>query len=142
VTLRLGAAVLLGLVIALPAGAADAPAGGDAPAGKRVGPPDVPPVRIGPVRYETLPWGRERGLAQNGGYIAAIDAASGKELWVLRVYRTRYDPKLESDVQDVFIESMAACHGGNHLCLTDERGGRYEVNPVKRSVRTLPTGAE
>jgi hypothetical protein len=137
VTRRFAAAALLALLLAGPVGAADSPAGGDAPAGKRVGPPDVPPVRIGQIRYETLPWGRERGLAQNGGYIAALDARSGKELWVLRVYETRYDPKLESDVQDVFIASMATCHGGNHLCLTDERGGRYEVNPVKRSVHIL-----
>lgn len=104
------------------------------PQGKRVGPPDVKPVTIGGVRYEAIHWGRERGLKQNGGYIAAIDAASGKELWILKIYQIDYIPKLETDVQDIFIESMKAGASGQSLEIVDEKGRGYTVNLKNKKV--------
>ena len=104
------------------------------PQGKRVGPPDVKPITIGGVRYEAIHWGRERGLEQNGGYIAAIDAKSGKELWILKIYQIDYIPKLETDVQDVFIESMKAGANGQSLEIVDEKGRRYTVNLKSKKV--------
>jgi len=104
------------------------------PQGKRVGPPDVKPVTIGGVRYEAIHWGRERGLEQNGGYIAAIDAKSGKELWILKIYQIDYIPKLETDVQDLFIESMKAGANGQSLEIVDEKGRRYTVNLKNKKV--------
>lgn len=103
--------------------------------GKRVGPDDVPPVTIGGTRYEVIHWGRERGWQQNGGYIAAVDAASNRERWTLKVYDVTYDPALEEDVQDVFIESMTATPAGNALVIQDEKGRRFIVNPQARSAR-------
>ena len=41
------------------------------PMGKRLGPDDVPSVITGDIRFDVVHWGRERGLEQNGGYIAA-----------------------------------------------------------------------
>ena len=111
-------------------------AGGDLePAGKRVGPPDVASVTIDNVEFAAIPWGKERGLGQNGGYVAALDAKSGKELWTLKVYDVSYDPKLEEDVQDVFIRSLAKSASGHELVVTDERDRRYIVDPKTRSVR-------
>lgn len=104
------------------------------PQGKRVGPPDVPPVTIGGVRYEAIHWGRERGLEQNGGYIAAIDTKSGKELWILKIYQIDYIPKLETDVQDIFIDSMKAGANGQSLEIVDEKGRRYTVNLKTKKV--------
>ncbi|NJD04980.1 MAG: hypothetical protein FIA97_00590 [Methylococcaceae bacterium] len=101
---------------------------------KRLGPPAVDPVVIGSVRFEVVPWGKERGLPQNGGYIAAYDDASGTELWILKVYEVTYDPKLEQDVQDVFIVSLSKSFFGDKLLITDERGKRYSVDPASRSV--------
>ncbi len=102
--------------------------------GKRVGPPAVPPVTIGGIRFEALHWTRERGLPQNGGYVAALEAATGKELWTARIYEIVYDPALESDVQDVFIRSMSRTLFGGRLKITDERGRRWLLDPATRKV--------
>jgi len=104
------------------------------PAAKRVGPEEVPPVTIGKTRYEVVHWGRDRGLGQNGGYIAAVDSESGRELWTLKVYDVTYDPEMEEDVQDVFIESLAR-RGEDKLAIVDERGRKYIVDPQRRQVR-------
>ena len=109
------------------------PSSGGAPRAKRVGPAKVPPVTIGNLRFEALHWAKERGLGQNGGYIAAFDARSGTELWTLKVYDVRYDAQLESDVQDVFIKSMSKSFFGSKLNVTDERGRQFVVDPEKRS---------
>jgi hypothetical protein len=105
------------------------------PAGKRVGPPNVPPVVIGDLRFEAIHWGKERGFGQNGGYIAALDARSGRELWTLKIYDVVYEPRMEEDVQDVFIKTMSRSASGNRLEVTDERGRRYLVDLQSRSVR-------
>ena len=116
---------------------ADQPPGAaaDAPNAKRAGPPKVAPVAIGDLEFAAIPWGKARGLGQNGGYVAAIDRATGKEMWTLKVYDVRYDPALEGDVQDIFIKSLAKSASGRELFVTDERGRRYFVDPQTRSVR-------
>lgn len=106
----------------------------DAPRAKRVGPPKISPVTVGDLRIEALHWGMERGLGQNGGYIVAFDRNSGKELWVLKVYDVQYDPKLESDVQDVFIKSMRKSLFGGKLNITDEQDRRYRVDPASQTI--------
>jgi hypothetical protein len=105
------------------------------PAGKRVGPPDVPPVQIGSLILRAIPWGRERGLPHNGGYIGAYDAATGQEAWTLEVYPVVYDPKLEEDVQDIFIEKLLPGPGPHDLTVVDERARRHIVDTVTRKVR-------
>ena len=125
-------AVLL-MAQALVAGAVFA--GDDAPAAKRAAPPRVAPVTIDDVEFAAIPWGKARGLGQNGGYLAARDPATGKEVWTLKVYDVVYDPKLEGDVQDVFITALAKSASGHELVVTDERGRRYLVDPKTRNVR-------
>ena len=102
------------------------------PQPKRVAPPKVAPVTVDGLRIEAIHWGRSRGLGQNGGYIVAFDPKTGQELWTLKVYDIVYDPKMEEDVQDVFIEKMKA--GGGTLLITDEKGRRYRVDVKARSV--------
>jgi len=102
------------------------------PKPKRVGPPDVAPATVDGIRFEAIHWGRERGLGQNGGYVAAIDPASGKELWVAQVYVIEYVPKLETDVQDIFIEKLEPGAKGE-LKVVDERGRRFVLNIAKRT---------
>ena len=106
------------------------------PSEKRVGPPVVPPVEVGALRFEAIHWGKERGLSQNGGYIAAFDKATGKELWTLKVYDIQYDQTLESDVQDIFIKSMSKTLFGGKLKIKDERGRRYVVDPDAKTVQS------
>lgn len=97
------------------------------PEPKRVGPPEVAPVTIGGLRFEALHWGRERGLPQNGGLVEAFDAASGARQWVLQIYAIDYDPTLEEDVQDIFIEKLKAGPQGT-LKVVDENGRQFVVD--------------
>ena len=103
------------------------------PRAKRVAPPDVPAVVFRRVRIEAIHWGRERNFKQNGGYIAAFDPASGRELWTLKVYDVVYDPKMEEDVQDVFIRKMTKISPSG-LLIVDEKGRRYRVDVKARTV--------
>src|SRR5437660_1197539 len=72
----------------------------------RLAPEPVAPVSFEGRRYEVIHFGKARGLEQNGGYVAAIDEASGNELWVQLIYRIRYDRRIEGDKQDVFITGL------------------------------------
>jgi len=103
-------------------------------AAKRAGPPRVAPVTVSGLVFRPIPWGRERGWGQNGGYIGAYDAVSREELWTLRVYPVAYDPGLEEDVQDVFIEKMTAGPRAGELTVVDERGRTYRVDVASRQV--------
>ncbi len=102
------------------------------PAAKRMGPPDVDPVVVGPTRFEALHFARERGFAQNGGYIVALDNATGRELWTLRVYENLYDPEMEEDVQDIFVETIRAV-SDERLEVEDEQGRKFLVDPIRRT---------
>ena len=97
--------------------------------------PEPSGVTFGALRIEALPWGKARGLGQNGGYVAAYDAATGNELWTLKVYSVEYDPRKEEDKQDVFIEELADQDG--QLRVTDERGRTYLVDLGSRAVVQL-----
>lgn len=101
---------------------------------KRAGPAAVAPVTVGRVRYEALPWGKVRDLDQNGGYIAAVDEASGKELWILKIYDVHYDGDKEDDKQDLFITRIEQkdCHS---LLIENERGQRFIVDLPTRTVK-------
>jgi hypothetical protein len=108
---------------------------------KRVTPPDIPSITLGGLRYESLQWGRERGLGQNGGLIDVVDAATGKSVRVITVYRIEYQAQLESDVQDVFFESMTASADGKQLLVTDEKGRRFLVE-LQSGTADLPIHTE
>lgn len=133
------------LVLAACTPQADAGAGASAPAaaqepssapppppprGKRVAPPDVAPLTVGQVTYRVLHWGRAEGLAHNGGYLEALDAA-GKRLWLAEVARPAHNPALEGDVQDVFFTEMQLAKDGR-IWLRDERGQGFLFDPRSR----------
>ncbi len=97
--------------------------------------PEPEPITVAGIRYEAMPWGKARGLAQNGGYIVAIDSTSNQELWLEKVYDVVYDPEMETDVQDVFICGLTL-HDGNLLHIENERGEHYLLNLATRAVNT------
>lgn len=100
--------------------------------------PSVAPVTVGSTRYEVLRGARSRGFSQNGGIIAAVDTASGQELWTLVLYETVYDPQEEADVQDVFITSLALSKDGKQLLAKSENKKSYSVNLADRTITILP----
>ena len=101
---------------------------------KRKGPPRIKPVVTGNMRFQVIHRGIERGLKQNGGYIAAFDISSGKELWVLKIYDITYDQDTERDVQDKFIISMTKGLFSGKIHIKDESGRKFIVDPEKRNV--------
>jgi hypothetical protein len=103
---------------------------------KRVGPRGVPEISIGSHRYTAIHWGRERKLGQNGGYLSVTDAATGREIAVIKVYDIEYDEHMETDVQDVFITSIERL-SDRTLVVDDERGRRYVVDCDTHAVRLL-----
>ncbi len=107
------------------------------PAKKRVEPAKVAPLVLGRVRYEVVPWGTERGLAQDSGVIRAVDVRSGVELWLLTLFVITPDPDLEADKQEDFIVRLRPGKVGQILATT-ERGRRYRVDVERRTVEKLP----
>jgi len=104
--------------------------------GKREGPDPVEPVTINGIRYEAIHWGSEINVGQNGGYIAAVDPATGTRLWTLKGYNINYDPLRERDVQDVFITSLAGGSDGK-LRVIDEEGRNFIVDPQSRTATQI-----
>jgi hypothetical protein len=87
---------------------------------KRAAPGKVEPVIHDGIRY----------VAPNDdgrrAYIEAWDVQTNKKLWELTVFTNRIDPKLEEDVQWVFIDKLGARDGT--LMVTPERGKTYQVD--------------
>lgn len=104
------------------------------PSASRAPSPRVPPVFIAGVRYAQVA-GDPAVDGQVGGFLAAYDASS-RELWRIKVYENPRRPELEGDVQDVWFRSLRAEDG--RLLIENERGERFEVDPVARRVRGLP----
>src|SRR6266542_1226232 len=98
--------------------------------GRRIAPQPVPPVIYAGVRYEAPHFLNPCG--QNGGCVVAYDNDTGEQLWFLEVYCTHYDPGWETDVQDVFITSMAITDG--QLMVTNERNLHFTIDVVTRQV--------
>jgi hypothetical protein len=96
--------------------------------------PAAKPVTHKGIRYEQLRGAKSRGFGQSGGIIAAIDVASGRELWTLQLYATQYDPHEETDVQEVYIEEMRIDAKSDTLIARDERGRTFVVDLKDRTV--------
>lgn len=101
---------------------------------KRRAPKAVAPAKGKTIRYEVVQRAKARGLGQDGGIIAAIDIASGKELWTLVVYPTKYDPNEEEDVQEVYITRLNLNQDESQLVVENEAHKSYTVNLKTREV--------
>lgn len=86
------------------------------------------------ICYEQVRNARERGFKQSGGVIAAIDVASGKEIWTIQVYTTEFNPNEEADVQEIYIEKMYIDKRSDLLIVRDEIGRTFVVDINNRTV--------
>jgi hypothetical protein len=102
-------------------------AGAAAPSRKRSAPPKVAPVEHRGVRYAVVRGAKGRGLPQNGGYVEATDIASGRSLWLVKVYEVVYDPGIEDDKREVYIRSLRLDAARGRLLVDNERGERFAV---------------
>ena len=93
---------------------------------KRAAPSKVEPVIHDGIRY----------LAPNDdgrrAYIEAWDVQTNKKLWDLTVFTNRVDPKLEEDVQWVFINKLSVRAGT--LLVTSERGNTYQIDLKTKAI--------
>lgn len=103
---------------------------------KRRAPTARPVVHQG-VRYEQLRRPAEQGFAQSGGVLAATDVASGKQLWVTRLFKTEFDPKEEKDAQEVYVSQLVFDAKAGVLMATDERKRRWRINPADGSAELI-----
>ena len=93
---------------------------------KRTEPAKVDPVIHEGIRYITPNDDGRRG------YIEAWEIQTNKKLWELTVFTNRLDPKLEEDVQWVFIKSLSQQDGT--LIVTSERGKTYQVDLKTKAI--------
>jgi len=93
---------------------------------KRAPPQPVAPVFQNNVKYSAAGDGRT-------GIVIASDASSGKELWRVEIFRVDYNPRLEEDVQDVYITELKL--EDNRLLVKDEKLRCYLVDLSTRRVK-------
>jgi hypothetical protein len=60
------------------------------------------------------------------GIIQAWNIKTGKKLWQKTLYTVRLNPKLETDVQWLYIQSIQI--KGNQIIATNEQNQRYSIN--------------
>jgi len=97
------------------------------PGSSRPPPPGGAPVLHDGIRYEEDADSERFGATQSSGYLVAIDAASGKRLWMLKVYEVPTDPDAPFQLERHF-RSMRLGAGGNQLEIESEAGGKYVVD--------------
>lgn len=93
---------------------------------KRIPPKPVSPVIAGGIKYEASGDGQDQ-------YVIASDAANGKELWKVKVFRSHIKFWEEPDVQLVFITDLKLA--GSSLLVKDERSRCYSLDLNTKSVR-------
>jgi len=87
---------------------------------KRATPPKIEPVIYQGIRYVTPNDDGRRA------YVEAWDVQANKKLWDLTVFTNHIDPKLEEDVQWVFVNNLSVRNGT--LLVTSERGNTYQID--------------
>src|SRR5256884_3274335 len=98
---------------------------------KRSAPPRVEPVIHDSIRY----------VAPNDdgrrAYIEAWDVQSNKKLWELTVFTNHIEPRLEEDVQWVFINKLNVRDGT--LLVISERGNTYQIDLKTKAITQSDT---
>ena len=84
---------------------------------KRVAPAEVTPVTADGVTYSAT--------HECMGCVQATDDTTKARLWWRQIYTVRFDPKLEQDVQSVYIKTLEK--NGSVLVITSE-AGVYELD--------------
>lgn len=94
-------------------------------AAKRARPKPVTPVVVAGVKYAAGGNGVDE-------YVVASDVSSGKLLWTASVAHNDHDPRMEEDVQDVYIIDLKATRGA--LLVRDEKSRCYSIDLATKRV--------
>jgi hypothetical protein len=106
---------------------------GPGPRPSRPAPPQVAPVERGGVRYQQDLEASRHGGTQRGGYLVAVDAASGERLWMLKVYFVPDHSAAGVSSPGRYFRRMTLAPGGDELEIENEVGGVYKVDLAKRT---------
>ncbi|MGP0017244.1 MAG: hypothetical protein ACLPHP_01645 [Candidatus Sulfotelmatobacter sp.] len=98
----------------------------DSASAKRAAPKPVPPVVYKGITYSAPNDGR------SGNYVIASDSM-GKEQFRIKVFDRSIDPKMEEDVQWVFITELKLT--GSSLIVKDEKSRCYTVDLETKTVK-------
>jgi hypothetical protein len=102
------------------------------PRSSRPAPPTVEPITLNGVRYEQDMQSARYGGTQPGGYLVAVDAATGDRLWMLKVYEV----PVQADAPfqpGRYFRSMQLIAAGDQLEIESEAGGKYVVDLATRT---------
>ncbi len=105
----------------------------DQPHTSRPPPPLVAPILHRGVRYEQDLQSWRHGGTQPGGYLVAIEPASGERLWMLQVYEVALQESHGVTTPGRYFRSMALVPGRDELEIENEAGARYRVDLERRS---------
>ncbi len=103
-----------------------------APGTSRPAPPEVKPIFHNGVRYEQDLESFRYGGTQPGGYLVAVDPATGKRLWMLKVYEVPVQAGAPFQPGRYF-RSMRLNPIRGQLEVESEMGGMYLVDLKLRS---------
>jgi hypothetical protein len=90
------------------------------------------PAKVEPVVYQGIRYTAPNDDGRHA-HIEAWDVQTDKKLWDLTIFTNRINPKLEQDIQWVFIKTLEI--QDDMLYLTSESGKIYQVN-LKTKVLT------
>jgi len=90
------------------------------------------PAKVQPVTHQGIEY---RAPHEKMGVVEAWDNATGKMLWDTKVYTVNYDPKMEKDVQDIFITKLEI--KDDQLIVTNESQNRYSIDVKTQEVKKL-----
>jgi hypothetical protein len=102
------------------------------PTPSRPAPPKVDPITHKGVRYEQDMQSSHYGGTQLGGYLVAIEPATGERLWMLKVYEnpTQADAPFQPGR---YFRSMRLLPETDEIEIESEVGGKYIVDLSKRT---------
>ena len=86
------------------------------------------PVEHNGVRYQQDMQAFRHGGNQRGGYLVAVDPASGERLWMLKVYEVPDHSAAGVESPGRYFRRMALLDGGAALEIENEVGGIYRVD--------------
>jgi hypothetical protein len=98
---------------------------------KRIAPRDVPDIVADGIRYSASGDGRD-------SFVAAKDAATGKDLWEVKVLHTRIKFWVEEDNQWVFISDMKLA--ANSILVRNEKNRCYSISLTTKHVKKTHCG--
>lgn len=105
----------------------------DGPTASRPAPPRVLPIEHLGVRYLQDMQAFRHGGTQRGGYLVAVNPATGERLWMLKVYPVTDQSSAGVESPGIYFRSMNLVTGRAALEIENEVGGKYLVDLQQRS---------